>query len=100
MKRLVYALLLALVLLIVLGLIGACAPGRQAVLPDRPGFSVRLPPAEAVDIRLGQERAPRPPRSSPPSVTDESAGRWLTLFEMNVTPSETAGVPRAPAESP
>lgn len=100
MKRPILALLIALFLLMVLGLIGGCAPGRQAARPDRPGFSVRLPPAEAVDMRLRQERAPQPPPSPPYSVSDESAGRWLTLFEMNVTPSEAAGVPPAPAESP
>lgn len=100
MKRLAYVLLIALLLLVVLGLIGACASRRQAVIPDRPGSSVRLPPADAVDIRLGRQRDTPPLRPSPPSISDESAGRWLTLFEMNVTPSEAAGVPPAGAESP
>ena len=100
MKHPLLALLIALFLLIVLGLIGGCAPGRQAVRPDRPGISLRLPPAEAVDMRLRQEEAPRPRPSPPYSVSDESEGRWLTLFEMNVTPSEAAGVPPAPAEAP
>ena len=100
MKHPLIALLISVLVLIVSGLIGGCAPGREAVRPDRPGFSVRLPPAEAVDVRLRQDQAPQPTPSHPYSVPDESAGRWLTLFEMNVNPSEAAGVPPAPAESP
>lgn len=100
MRRLVRVLLVALLLLVILAMFGACAPGRQSLRPDRPEIAVRIPPAEAVDIRLHEERVPEPPRSPPFSVSDESAGRWLTLFDIDVTPSGASGIPPAPAESP
>ncbi len=99
MRRLVCILLLAMFVLAVLGLIGGCAPARQALRPDGQQLPGRIPPAETVDIRLLQARPPRPPQSPPFSVPDESEGRWLTLFEVIVTPSEAAGVPSAPAGS-
>jgi len=100
MRRLVQILVIALLVFLVVALAAGCGPTRQALIPEGPKAEFRLPPAETVDIRLGPERAPQPPRSSPPSVSDESAGRWLTLFEIDVTPSEAAGVPLAPAETP
>lgn len=100
MRRLVQVLVITLLVFLVIALAAGCGANRQAVRPEEPKVEFRLPPAEAVDIRFGHERTPRPPLSSPPSVSDESAGRWLTLFEINVTPSEAAGVPPAPAESP
>ncbi|MGE5190515.1 MAG: hypothetical protein ACM3NF_10700 [Gemmatimonadota bacterium] len=100
MRRLTRALLIALLVALLLALAGGCAANRQAVRPDAPTVTLRLPPAEAVDLRLRQERAPGPPLSVPLSVSDESRGRWLTLFEVDVTPSEAAGVPPAAAESP
>lgn len=100
MRRLVQVLLIALLVFLVIALAVGCSANRQALRPEGPKVEVRLPPAEAVDIRLRHETAPQPRPSPPYSVTDESEGRWLTLFEINVTPSEAAGVPSAPAESP
>lgn len=100
MRRLVQVLLIALLVLLVIALAAGCSANRQALRPEGPKVEFRLPPAETVDIQLGQERAPQPRPSPPYSVSDESKGRWLTLFEIDVTPSEAAGIPPAPAESP
>jgi hypothetical protein len=100
MSRLIRVLLIAVLAVLAVALAGGCGTTRQAIRSEGPAVEVRLPPAEAVDLRLRQEQVPRPPRSLPLSVSDESEGRWLTLFEMNVSPSEAAGVPTAPAGSP
>ena len=100
MRRLVQLVLIALLVFLAIMLAAGCGAKRQALRPEGPRVELRLPPAEAVDMRLRQEKAPQPRPSLPYSVSDESEGRWLTLFEMNVTPSEAAGVPPTPAESP
>lgn len=100
MRRPVQVLLIASLVFLAIALAVGCSANRQAVRPEAPKVEFRLPPAEAVDVRLRQEKVPQPGPSLPYSVPDESAGRWLNLFEMNVTPSEAAGLPPAPAESP
>lgn len=100
MRRLGRVMLIAALVILVVLLAGGCGATRQAVRSDGPAVEVRLPPAEALDLRMRQEQVPPPPRPVPLSVSDESEGRWLTLFEMNVSPSEAAGVPPAPAGSP
>lgn len=100
MRRLVRLVLIALLVLLVVALAVGCAARRQVVRREGGAVAVRLPPAETVDIRVLREPADLPPPSQPPAVSDESKGRWLTLFEMDLAPSEAAGVPPAPAESP
>lgn len=100
MRRLVRFLLVALLALVVILLAAGCGSNRQALRPGGPEVEFRLPPAKAADIHLREMRAREAPQPQPPSVADESKGRWLTLFEMNVTPSEAAGVAPAPEESP
>ena len=95
MRRLNRVLLIAFLAVLALALAAGCGASRRALLPGEPRVEVRLPPAEAVDIRLHEERAPAAAQRQPQSVADEAQGRWLTLFEMNVVPSEAAGVPSA-----
>ncbi len=92
--------LLALVACLAAALAAGCGATRQALRPGEPKVEFRLPAGETVDVGLRTEAPPRPPVAAPFSVTDESRGRWLTLFQIDVTPSEAAGVPSAPAESP
>ena len=100
MNRLLRVLLLSLLILSVLALAGGCAPSRQAVRPDGRNVEVRLPPAEAVGIEMSAGMPLPSNIEAPFSVVDKDRGRWLTLFEVNVTPSEAAGPPSAPLESP
>jgi len=74
-------------------LLCGCAPNRQAVQSGRPGVAIRLPPLEAMDIRSRSESREAPP-NPPFSVADEYRGRWLTLFEVNVSPVSTGTVPK------
>ncbi len=90
------ALLLSGAFLAVLSLSGGCATNRQAVRPGEPGVAIRLPPVEAMDVRL-RSGGPEIPPEPPFSVADEIRGRWLTLFEITVSPV-TAG--NLPAETP
>lgn len=100
MKRPVQVLPIALTVLLAIALGAGCGANRQALRPDRPAVEFRMPAVEAVDIRLREEKRGEVAPLQPPSVADESKGRWLTLFEMNVNPSGAAGIPPAPAESP
>ena len=102
MRRLIRYLLVALVACLVIGLAAGCGATRQALRPGEPKVELRLPPGETVDIGLRTETPPRPPVAPPFSVTDESRsmGRWLTLFQIDITPSEAAGLPPAPSEAP
>ncbi len=99
MRRPIRFLLLALVACLAIALAADCGAPRQAIRSGEPRVEVRLPPAEAVEIGIRRETAPQPPPSPPFSVSDESRGRWLTLFQIDVTPSEAAGIPPEPSES-
>ena len=74
--------------------LAACAflNGCAASLPEAkkeppPGLSVRLPVAETATMNIeSQQSAGR--QELPPSVADESRGRWLVLFELNYTPTK------------
>lgn len=83
---------LAAASVMVFSLFCGCAPKKQAVRSERFGVALRLPPVEAVDIRLRSERREAPPKP-PYSVADQSRGRWLTLFEVNVIPLSTGNLP-------
>ena len=70
----------------------ACLPACAASLPEAkkeppPGLSVRLPLAETATMNIeSRQSAGRP--ELPPSVADESRGRWLVLFELNYSPTK------------
>jgi len=100
MRRLIRYLVLVLVAWCAVAVAAGCGATRQALRPGEPKVELHLPPGETVDIGLRTKAAPRPPLTPPFSVSDESSGRWLTLFQIDVTPSEAAGIPPAPTESP
>ena len=70
----------------------ACLSACAASLPEAkkeppPGLSVRLPIAETTTMNIeSQQSAGR--QELPPSVADESRGRWLVLFELNYSPTK------------
>ena len=78
--------------------LSGCAASRPAAKEEEPpGFSVRLPVADAATLNIESEPPPGHPEL-PLSVADESRGRWLRLFEVNYSP---AAPPRpAPEEEP
>ena len=71
---------------------GGCATKKQALRAEGSGVAVRLPPAEVVDLRLRSARPESPPQL-PLSVMDEMRGRWLTLFEVTVSPVAAGNLP-------
>lgn len=76
----------------VFSLLCGCASTKQTVRPERSAVVVRLPPIEAMNINLRPERreaAPKPPYS----VADEYRDRWLTLFEVTVSPISAGNLP-------
>lgn len=83
---------------ILLGTAG-CASERQAVRTETQGISVRLPPAEAMELGLGSDRQPAPP-APPLSVGEEYRDRWLTLFEVTFSPVEAGALPDGEGDSP
>lgn len=91
------AILLAAACLALLCFPGGCAPNRQAVRSGESGVAVRLPPVEAMDVRFRSSRPETPPEL-PFSVTDETRGRWLTLFEVTVSPVSAGSLPREKPE--
>jgi hypothetical protein len=88
---------LAAASVMVFSLFCGCAPKKQAVRSGRSVVTIRLPPVEAMDISLRSERREAPPKP-PYSVADESRGRWLTLFEVNVSPVSTGNLPETESE--
>lgn len=78
---------------------GGCASERTAVRKDTPGISVRLPPAEAMELGVRSEKEVAPP-APPLSVAEEYRDRWLTLFEVTFSPIEASGLPEAEGEAP
>lgn len=71
---------------------GGCAPKTQGLRDNGPATAVRPPPVESMDVRLLSERREAPPKP-PYSVADESRGRWLTLFEVTVSPVSAGTLP-------
>jgi hypothetical protein len=89
------ALPLAVSLVLVVSLFGGCAQNKQALRPSdsaKSAVAVRLPPVEAMDVRLRSERPEVPPKL-PLSLTDETRDRWLTLFEVTVSPVSAGNLP-------
>lgn len=92
------AILLAAAYLAVLFFPFGCAPKKQALRPGESGVAIRLPPTEAMDVRLRPNRPEAPP-DLPFSVSDETRGRWLTLFEVTVSPVSAGNLPEdSPAQ--
>ena len=85
-----YPLAVSLVLLV--SLFGGCARNQQALRAEDSGVAVRLPPVEAMDVRLRSERPELPPRL-PLSLADETRNRWLTLFEVTFSPVAAGNLP-------
>ena len=90
------ALPLAVSLVLVVSLLGGCARNQQALRTENPGVAVRLPPVEAMDVRLRSERPEAPPKL-PLSLADETRDRWLTLFEVTVSPVSAGNLPEKEA---
>ena len=69
-------------------LLSGCAASRpEAKKEEPPGFSVRLPVADAATLNIESRPSLGHP-DLPLSVADESRGRWLTLFEVNYSPAK------------
>ncbi len=100
MRRLIQLLLITLFVILLVALTAGCGASRETLRTEGPKVELRLPPAEAMDLRLRAQSHPQPPPPLPPSVSQEYEGRWLTLFQMDITPSEAAGVPPAAPETP
>ena len=83
---------LAVSLVLVVSLFGGCARNKQALRAEDSGVAVRLPPLEAMDVRLRSERPEVPPRL-PLSLADETRDRWLTLFEVTFSPVSAGNLP-------
>lgn len=78
--------------LIILSLSGGCAPKATALREEGGVAALRPPPASTMDVRLLSERPETPPKP-PYSVADEMRGRWLTLFEVTVSPVSAGNLP-------
>jgi hypothetical protein len=83
---------LAVSLVLVLSLFGGCAQNKQSLRAAESGVAVRLPPVEAMDVRLRSGR-PEVPPELPLSLTDETRDRWLTLFEVTFSPISAGNLP-------
>ena len=69
-------------------LLSGCAASRtEAKKEEPPGLSVRLPVADAATLNIESQPSLGHP-DLPLSVADESRGRWLTLFEVNYSPTK------------
>lgn len=83
----------ATVALAACALLSACAASRPEVKKEEPpGLSVRLPVADAATFNLESQPFLVHPEL-PLSVADESRGRWLTLFELNYSPTKPSPLP-------
>jgi hypothetical protein len=83
---------LATVSVMVFSLSGGCAPKTQVLRDNGPVAAVRPPAMKSMDVRLLSERPEAPPQP-PYSVADEARGRWLTLFEVTVSPVSAGTLP-------
>lgn len=99
MRRSVRVAAAAVLPLAILAGMGGCASGRTAVRQDAQGITVRLPPAEAMELGVRSDREAAPP-APPLSVADEYRDRWLTLFEVTFSPVEASGLPEAEGDAP
>ncbi len=75
---------------------GGCAARKEVVGKETPEVGVRLPAIEESGISVRtQAESPAMQHGMPLSEADEIRGRWLTLFEIDVTPreEETPAVP-------
>lgn len=74
--------------------LAGCATLRTEAKKEEapPGISVRLPVAEAATLNIESQPSLGMPEQ-PLSVADESRGRWLTLFELNYSPSKPSAPP-------
>ena len=80
----------ASVMIIILS--GGCTPKTQVLRDNGPATAVRPPLVKSLDVRLLSETpevAPKPPYS----VADETRGRWLTLFEITMSPVSAGTLP-------
>ena len=102
----VHRTLLGLVLVPFLLLtVGGCAAKREALRPDgaSPSVRTRVPPAEAIGVRLVRDGSPASPIPLPLTEADKAGVRtlatpgvgWLMLIEVNFSFSPP---PREPAE--
>jgi hypothetical protein len=70
--------------------LSGCAASRpEAKREEPPGLSVRLPIADAATLNIESDPSFVYPYANPQlplSVTDESRGRWLNVFEVNYSP--------------
>jgi hypothetical protein len=97
--------LLVLVLPVLLLTAGGCAAKREALRPDGASSSIRtrVPPAEAIGVRLERDGLPAPPILLPLTEADKAGVRtpatpgvgWLMLIEVNFSVSSP---PREPAD--
>ena len=78
---------IATVLMACLVLSGCAAPRTETKAEEPPGLSVRLPVADAATLNIESQPSLGHP-DLPLSVADESRGRWLTLFEVNYSPTK------------
>jgi len=98
---------LAAASMMVFSLFCGCAPKTQVLRDNGPAAAVRPPTVKSMDVRLLSERPEVPPQP-PYSVADETRGRWLTLFEVTISPGSagtlpvtgSAEDPEAPASGP
>lgn len=99
MRRYARALVAAVLPLAILAGAAGCAYERQAARQETQGISVRLPPAEAMELGLRSDKQPAPP-APPLSVGEEYRDRWLTLFEVTFSPVEAGALPDAEGDGP
>jgi len=73
---------------VVLATMQGCAATRPTAKEEEPpGLSVRLPIANAATLNIESQPSLGHPEL-PLSVADEARGRWLTLFEVNYSPTK------------
>ncbi len=100
-RRTLFVLILPFLLLTA----GGCAAKREALRPDdaSPSVRTRVPPAEAIGVRLERDGHPAPPILLPLTEADKAGSRtpaapgvgWLMLIEVNFSVSPP---PREPAD--
>ncbi len=102
-RRTLSTLCLSIVALLVLPALHAgCAARKEVVAKEKPEVGVRLPAIGKSDISVQmQAESPVMQHGLPLSEAEESRGRWLTLFEIDVSPGgETHPASGPPPEEP